>query len=136
MMLPLGKIREAPASTGGVWYNSGMDETIYSSSPIGKRLEAIKREEQCCLLFQGKKIPLVARISIGRGADNDLVIDNKLVSRRHALVQKIKSDFFIQDLGSANGTFLNGKRLEAEKYYKIRHKDSIKVVNTELHLIT
>lgn len=113
-----------------------MDETIYSSSPIGKRLEAIKRREQCCLLFQGKKIPLVAKIAIGRGADNDLVIDNKLVSRHHALVQKIESTFYLQDLGSSNGTFLNGKPLEAEKYYKIGPRDSIKIVNTELNLIT
>ena len=112
-----------------------MDETIYNSSPIGQRLEAIKRDEKCCLLFQGRKIPLVAKITIGRDRENDLVVENKLVSRYHAYIQKIKNEYFIRDLHSANGTFINGEKIESDKYYKISSRDSIKIVNIELSIL-
>ena len=50
-------------------------------------------------------------ITIGRGSDNDIVLDVPQVSRHHArLVRKDKS-FFIEDLASANGTFLEGERI-------------------------
>ena len=113
-----------------------MDETIFSSSPIGQRLESIKRGETCCILFQGKKISLVAKVDIGRDRDNDIVIDNKLVSRFHARVQKLKAAYYITDLGSANGTFVNGTRIEREKYYRIAADDIVKIANTELKIIS
>jgi ABC-type multidrug transport system ATPase subunit/pSer/pThr/pTyr-binding forkhead associated (FHA) protein len=55
--------------------------------------------------------PLPARtVRIGRGADNDLVVDDLVVSRRHAEL-RAESDgtYEIVDLGSHNGTFLNGQ---------------------------
>ena len=41
-------------------------------------------------MFNKKKIELVAKIKIGRGLDNDVIVDNKLASRHHAVIQKIK----------------------------------------------
>ncbi|WP_327692767.1 ABC transporter ATP-binding protein/permease [Streptomyces sp. NBC_00459] len=54
--------------------------------------------------------PLSARtVRIGRGADNDLVVDDLVVSRRHAeLRARPDGTYEIVDLGSHNGTFLNG----------------------------
>lgn len=55
--------------------------------------------------------PLLSRtIRIGRGADNDMVIDDLVVSRRHAeLRAHANGAYEIVDLGSHNGTFLNGR---------------------------
>ncbi|MFK0023818.1 FHA domain-containing protein [Streptomyces sp. NPDC090798] len=55
--------------------------------------------------------PLPSRtVRIGRGADNDLVIDDLVVSRRHAeLLAHPDRTYEILDLGSHNGTFLNGQ---------------------------
>ncbi|MCX4405454.1 FHA domain-containing protein [Streptomyces sp. NBC_01764] len=55
--------------------------------------------------------PLPARtVRIGRGGDNDLVIDDLVVSRRHAeLLAQPDGTYEILDLGSHNGTFLNGQ---------------------------
>ncbi|MFJ1606321.1 FHA domain-containing protein [Streptomyces sp. NPDC088253] len=55
--------------------------------------------------------PLPTRtVRIGRGADNDLVIDDLVVSRRHAeLLAHPDRTYEILDLGSHNGTFLNGQ---------------------------
>ena len=46
---------------------------------------------------------------IGRGAEADVVIDNTAISRRHASVQLLNGACFVSDLGSTNGTRVNGE---------------------------
>ena len=49
------------------------------------------------------------RLSIGRRADNDVCLPNLAVSGEHATVVTILADSFLEDLGSTNGTLVNGK---------------------------
>jgi DNA-binding response OmpR family regulator len=50
---------------------------------------------------------------IGRWEDNDVVIDDRWVSRYHAQVRREGQQYIVQDLGSKNGTFVNGRRIAA-----------------------
>ncbi|TEU17530.1 MAG: FHA domain-containing protein [Anaerolineales bacterium] len=50
-------------------------------------------------------------IALGRRDDNDVVIDNPQISRRHASLSWEEGTFVLRDLGSANGTFLNAVRI-------------------------
>ena len=50
-------------------------------------------------------------ITIGRKPDNDIHIDNLAVSSHHAKILTILNDSFIEDLGSTNGTFINGNKI-------------------------
>ena len=51
-------------------------------------------------------------ISIGRSKDNDIVIDDLSVSRKHAILEKDETGkFFLTDLNSSNGTFVNNVRI-------------------------
>src|SRR5690606_24015673 len=52
-----------------------------------------------------------ARKTIGRTPDNDIQIPNAQVSSKHAVLLKIGSQLFLEDRGSANGTYVRGKRL-------------------------
>ena len=52
------------------------------------------------------------RITIGRSARNDLCIPDPFASRVHAEVRKEGDEYFLQDLGSANGTLYNGELAE------------------------
>lgn len=52
------------------------------------------------------------RITIGRSARNDLCIPDPFASRVHAEVRKEGDEYFLQDLGSANGTLYNGSGVE------------------------
>src|SRR5471032_2687539 len=56
-----------------------------------------------------KEIPLTKeRTTIGRKPHNDIQIDNLAVSGEHALIVTILNDSFLEDLGSTNGTLVNG----------------------------
>jgi hypothetical protein len=55
-------------------------------------------------------------VSIGRGDDMDIVIDNVSVSRRQARIEMTASgQWVVEDLNSANGTFVNGQRLTSPR---------------------
>lgn len=69
------------------------------------------RELDKFLLGKGK-------ITIGRGAECDVTIDNAAVSRSHASIEYKDGEYYVSDLGSSNGTFLNGNQLEAPSIIK------------------
>jgi pSer/pThr/pTyr-binding forkhead associated (FHA) protein len=50
-------------------------------------------------------------IIIGRDADCDIQIDNIAVSREHARITKALENYFVEDMGSKNGTFVNGQKV-------------------------
>jgi hypothetical protein len=51
-------------------------------------------------------------LTVGRGVDCDITVDSEHVSRRHAHIVSRDAGLFIEDLGSTNGTFVNGKLIE------------------------
>ena len=111
------------------------DTTIVTSSPVCQHLEKIADSIQVSyLMFNKKKINLVAKMTIGRSPDCNIVIDNKLASRLHASIQKIKDVFFIKDENSTNGTFINGRRIPNDKYVKLNPGDRITVGSVNLDL--
>jgi pSer/pThr/pTyr-binding forkhead associated (FHA) protein len=56
-----------------------------------------------------REVPLdKERVTIGRKPHNDIQIDNLAVSGEHALIVTILNDSFLEDLGSTNGTLVNG----------------------------
>jgi len=51
------------------------------------------------------------QVSIGRGPDNDIVLDHVSMSGSHAMIHNIGGTFQVQDMGSTNGTFVNGSAI-------------------------
>jgi len=80
-----------------------------------------------------KEIPLSKeRTTIGRKAHNDIQIDNLAVSGEHAVIVTILNDSFMEDLGSTNGTLVNGN---AVKKHFLQNNDVIELGKYKLKFI-
>jgi pSer/pThr/pTyr-binding forkhead associated (FHA) protein len=110
------------------------NKTIISESSVGQRLAKVQKPGTMFIVFQGGRVPIASRISIGRDEENSISLDDVMVSRRHAVIQKVKNDYFIEDLGSTNGTFLNGEPVPPGKYMKFTSRDKLRIGRTELSL--
>jgi hypothetical protein len=81
-----------------------------------------------------KEIPLAKeRTTIGRKPHNDIQIDNLAVSGEHAVIVTILADSFLEDLGSTNGTFVNGKTV---KKHFLQSNDVIELGKYKLKYIS
>jgi pSer/pThr/pTyr-binding forkhead associated (FHA) protein len=67
--------------------------------------------------YFGKIVPVRGRLTIGRGNDCDLVLDEPEMSRRHAVIENSGDGIYLRDLGSANGTFVNGVQVRDAVLY-------------------
>jgi pSer/pThr/pTyr-binding forkhead associated (FHA) protein len=68
------------------------------------------------------------QLTVGRDSTNDIVIEHKLASRRHARFEKAEVGFYIRDLDSTNGTFVNGQRIEGA--HLLRNNDEVWIGDT------
>jgi ABC-type multidrug transport system ATPase subunit/ABC-type multidrug transport system permease subunit len=79
------------------------------------------------VLHAGERIVLMTgTLTIGRLADNDLTIPREGVSRHHARIEAAQGGYWIADLGSRNGTKLNGERFRGESRW-LANGDTIEV---------
>jgi pSer/pThr/pTyr-binding forkhead associated (FHA) protein len=62
-------------------------------------------------------------LTVGRDPANDLIINHRLVSRRHARFEKDEAGFYVRDLDSTNGTFVNGQRIQGR--HLLRNNDEV-----------
>jgi two-component system, cell cycle response regulator len=102
------------------------DSTRTNLRAVGPRLS----EDACLILIYGgsdlgKRFPLLHDTTIGRDTSNDLCIDMSFVSRQHARVTRRDSLWFIEDLGSRNGTQING--IPVQGVVRLDNGDQIKV---------
>ena len=66
-----------------------------------------------------------ARLTLGRAEDNDVVLPDRRVSAIHLLLERVGPHWSVRDLGSRNGTSVNGERLLAERV--LQSGDEIRV---------
>ncbi len=77
-----------------------------------------------------KAYPLRApNVTIGRAEDQTICIPHRSLSRSHARIEQQENSFFITDLQSKNGTFVNGQRVQRRE---IRHGDTITLGDLDL----
>jgi FHA domain-containing protein len=72
------------------------------------------------------------RATIGSSEAADIVVADSSVSRVHALLERLAGSWFVQDLGSRNGTFVNGERVQVRRV--VRPSDELRLGRTRLVL--
>src|SRR5277367_2173379 len=66
--------------------------------------------------------------SLGRHPNNSIQLLDKIVSKEHCIVEMRDGQFLLRDLGSLNGTYINGERVKGEQF--LRHGDEIALGST------
>ncbi|MBE3578590.1 MAG: FHA domain-containing protein [Caldanaerobacter subterraneus] len=100
-------------------------------------IKGVRRERQLTsaklsFLTGERTFSLFEITSIGRSDECDIVIESPYVSAKHALIRKKGKRFYIEDLNSTNGTFVNGKRV---KVARIKNGDIITLGDVDLKFI-
>ena len=109
-------------------------ETPPPPSRKGKRQRG---EPRVFMISQGSQAGLSASLAdgvimIGRSADCQLILDDDYVSTRHARVVTTPNGIYVEDLGSTNGTFVNGEGITAPT--TITLVDSVRIGKTVMRL--
>ena len=64
----------------------------------------------------GESFPIEGdRLTVGRRPDSDVFLDDVTVSRDHALIVRRGSDYYLDDCGSLNGTYVNRRRIDSHR---------------------
>ena len=76
-------------------------------------------------------IPAKRKTSIGRSNENEIVLTETRASRRHAAIRwmRFQKSFSISDLGSSNGTYLNGAKLPPNDAHMLNDRDKIRIAS-------
>lgn len=68
-------------------------------------------------------------LSLGRQGDNDVVIKDPFISKNHFKIVEDEEMYYLEDLNSSNGTFLNGEKIE--DVVRLSNNDRIRIGNIE-----
>ncbi len=157
--LPEGEL-PSPESKASPWANLPIMEP-YDTSPIPAPVSKVRRQPPKVrdadptlpgplyvrIMSSGRKVRVsfVSEAYIGRlDADHDIFPDLDLtpdakpedgVSRRHCKVHRRGSVYMVEDVGSANGTFLNGLRLNPHLLHVLKDGDELQLGRIKLEII-
>ena len=99
------------------------------ASPLQE--EAIARSQRALLIYQGRRLVIgPSGATIGRSRQCDVVIDDPNVSRQHAEVRPRGGAWVLTDLGSTNGSSLNGRRIDHPEV--VQSGDEIEIGTTTI----
>ncbi|MGC9004665.1 MAG: FHA domain-containing protein [bacterium] len=128
----LNGIRLSPGARTPIYDGDSLafaDTTFRFSYPLCKKEEL---PAKALLILEGKEIPITTdEFLIGR-KEGDLLLPNPYVSARHCKIYLEESGAFIEDLGSTNGTFLNGEEIERGKKVALEDGAMIEIGGTKL----
>jgi hypothetical protein len=111
------------------------DQTQAMHLRLKRSRPAVERNDATPTLLRWKKNRLDLSnydlLHIGRGDTNEIVIDEKPVSKVHCRIVRDGDDLYLEDLGSKNGTFANGGQLEPNTRFKLSRGDVL-TIGTQL----
>jgi pSer/pThr/pTyr-binding forkhead associated (FHA) protein len=80
-------------------------------------------------LDAGRRFDLFGGASVGRSTDSDIRIEDRYASQIHLRIYSQGGSYYVEDMNSTNGTFLNGSQLHGTA--ELQHLDRVQVGDTE-----
>ena len=116
---------------------SDQPQELETPPPPPRRAKRQRGEPRVMMITQGNQAGLSADLSggvimIGRSADCQLILEDDYVSTRHARVVSSPNGIYVEDLGSTNGSYVNGQRITAPT--TITLADSVRIGKTMMRL--
>lgn len=113
--------------------DEGGDTELLGQNPPdteGIRLVGVNTPEKCVLEIRGPEYKIGKKRELVDGC----ITCSKAVSRIHCKVTERGQRWYIEDMGSANGTFVNGTRLNPGREFPLRPDDRVKLANVEFRV--
>lgn len=134
---------EEELSRGSLTIHAGMQEPLETAGPRGIHDTLVyrpgERSTGWVLVVEegpraGDTMPVPeGRVTVGRGSGCDILLHDPQVSRRHATLEARDGHLLLEDLGSSNGTLVNGQRVERRR---LRAGDRVAMGQTVLRVET
>lgn len=107
---------------------------------LARELQKAKEHDACFIVIRGpgqghRYFITQDEMTIGRDPSADITIVDPSISRKHSKIEKRGNSVLISDLGSANGTVVNGKKLPGEEQASLAKEDMIRLGNSILKFL-
>jgi len=114
---------------------SATPEPAATQAPQAQPAPAVKAPEAQLQLVKSSspianEFPVTDGKSLGRTMENDIVLPDSYVSRKHAKISFENGTYVIEDLGSTNGTYLNGDDIRGKGKQTLKDNDEIQIGTT------
>jgi pSer/pThr/pTyr-binding forkhead associated (FHA) protein len=114
-------------------------QELESPPPPPRKTKRSRGDPRIVMITGGNQAGMSAELAggvvlIGRGADCQLILDDDYVSTRHARIVASESGIYVEDLGSTNGSYVNGQRITAPT--SVTLADTVRIGKTVMKLET
>ncbi|MGN0686573.1 MAG: FHA domain-containing protein [Oscillospiraceae bacterium] len=130
-------MRQAPVRS----MNPDDNATVFANDMIQPETASPSVKKAFLVDMEGRRVYIdKPKFQIGKGrataTPNDLIISNPGVSRAHALIEHIDTEYYLVDLYSLNGTFINNERISSNERRRIINGDTITFANQQYYFCT
>jgi len=124
--------RVSSPGQGGKWQKTQM----FNPSMRALLIEGASIEQSIFLLRKPMSGPVseLKKFTIGRTQDNDILMNDFAISRSHAVVEIRGENYYLKDLGSSNGTFVNGKLID-DRGTLLENGDAVRFARYEFQFL-
>jgi hypothetical protein len=134
------EVKEEPEEWKIIYPDDELQEEIHNRIHPTICLSDFREHPEGLLLYEGyENFPNIRleknSLQIGHSEDSDIIIEKDTISRYHARIECEAQEYFLEDLNSTNGTFVNEKQLTYKEKRKLQSNDIIRFADVKYRFV-